>query len=99
MRQGVLVPPFDEELLERRGGSDHLRRQLAELASASDRSLEELGVASTVERALPSGAAATAVVPTHDVDDGPVAAPRPLDAHPVVNVVARRTRYEPRGSA
>src|SRR5207249_12062015 len=83
VRGGVGVPPLDEELLKCCVRADHLGGELAELTSAADRGLEQLGVAAAVEGALSSGAVAAALVPANDVDRSAVVSPTPLDAHRV----------------
>ncbi|HEY7017638.1 MAG TPA: hypothetical protein VH297_04145 [Gaiellaceae bacterium] len=97
VRGRVGVPPLDEEFLERGVRADHLGGELAELAGATDRGLEELGVASAVEGALAPGAVAAALVPANDVDGAPVASPTPLDAHLAATVAGRRRRRARRG--
>ncbi|HMI99713.1 MAG TPA: hypothetical protein VK488_07775 [Gaiellaceae bacterium] len=88
----VGVPPLHQELLEHRVRADHFRGELAELASAADRGLEELGVSAAVEGALAPGTGTPTLVPANDVDAPAVATPEPLDAHPVATVVDRRKR-------
>jgi hypothetical protein len=77
----VGVPPLDEKLLEGRVRADHFGGELAKLARAAERGLEELGVAATVERALPPRAAAAALIPADDVGAAAVASRGPLDTH------------------
>jgi hypothetical protein len=97
--RGVRVPPFDEELLERRIRADHLRGELAELTRSPDRRFEELGVAPAVEGALAPRAPSSALVPADNVDGLAVATPTPLDAHLGSTGAAPRMRRRRRGCA
>jgi Aldo/keto reductase family len=81
VRNRVRVPPLDQELLERRVRTDDLRSELTELACAAKRGVEELRIASTVERALTMSTAAAALVPADDVDGAAIAPRAPLNAH------------------